>query len=245
MATRLGILTDIHGDWATMRRILARLEALSVDRILCLGDLVVHGPEPEAVVDWFLAHPEVISLLGNHDIGATIEAERLGEIQFFSRDSYANTLLARQALGPHHKAYLAAMPLDHREGPYTFTHAAMGNPFALLRTPEALAKAFAGLPSPVLIAGHTHRTRVHHWPKGKAQWCSDHPVETGQMVWDFNLQDRYVVNVGCTAQLMYDPHPPVCAVLEPERGRISFHELPDLRTERPLVKPHWGPSGPP
>lgn len=248
MGQRIGLFTDIHGDWDTLRRILAALEALGVDRLVCLGDLVVHGPEPAAVVDWFLAHPEVVCLLGNHDIGASIEEERLPELTFFSRDSYANTLLARQALGQEQVAYLGALPLEHREGPFTFTHAAPGNPFALLRRPEAIAQAFAQLPSPVMIAGHTHRTHVHHWPRGKAQWCSEAPLAEGRTRLDFVEGDRYVVNLGCTAQLRYDPHPPVCAVLEPEAACLTFHELPDLRPPANREKPDWlagAPSLPP
>ncbi|MDB5098807.1 MAG: hypothetical protein JWM80_3228 [Cyanobacteria bacterium RYN_339] len=226
---RIGILTDIHGDIDTMRRVLDRLEALRVDRVVCLGDLVVHGPDPNAVVDYFRNHPEIPVVQGNHDIGATIDDHALDSLHFFSTDSRANTLAARAALSAENKAYLATLPMAIQEDPVYFTHASPGNPFAILRHPERLAEAFDRLPCPIMIAGHTHRTRIHHWPQGKTVWCSDHPADTGTWVHELVQGDRYIINVGCTAQLKFDIYPPVCAVWEPENLRLEFSQLADLR----------------
>jgi predicted phosphodiesterase len=227
---RLGILTDIHGDYETMVRVVDRLERLGVDGLVCLGDLVVHGEHPNAVVDWFRERPEVQVVKGNHDIGATIADADLDKLHFFSRDSRANTEAARAALSDENKAYLAHLPLHVEAHDTLFTHATIGNPFALLRLPETIRETFRLMRRDVLIAGHTHRTRVHHWPKGKDVWCTDHPAERREWVYELEPGDRYVVNVGCTAQLKYDAFPPICAVYDPTNRRLEFHELPDLRT---------------
>lgn len=226
---RIGILTDIHGDYGTMRRVLDRLESLDVDRLVCLGDLVVHGDAPNEVVDFFRLRPEIPVIKGNHDIGATIDSGGLDGLHFFSPDSRANTLAARASLTDENKAFLAGLPLQLEEGPVCFTHAAIGNPFAILRQPERLAEAFHASPTPIVIAGHTHRTRVHHWPKDRPVWCTDHPAETRRFVHELVPGDRYFINVGCTAQLKFDLFPPICAVFEPNNLRLEFHELPDLR----------------
>jgi predicted phosphodiesterase len=228
---RIGILTDIHGDIDTMRRVLDLLATLSIDRIVCLGDLVVHGRAHNEVVDFFRTHPEIVVIKGNHDIGATVDEAELEKLHFFSPDSRANTLAAREALTTENKAYLAALPLELQDGPVCYTHATIGNPFAILRNPERLAEAFKQLPSPIMIAGHTHRTRVHHLPAGKKIWCSDNPAETGNRVFVLDPADRYIINVGCTAQLKFDAFPPICAVFEPGQLRLEFHELVDQRRE--------------
>lgn len=260
LAERIGILTDIHGDWTTMQRVLATLEHQRVDRLICLGDLVVHGPQHNEVVDYFRARPEIPVIKGNHDIGATIHDDRLDALRFFSASSRDNTLAARAALSPENKAYLSALPPQRVEGPVLYTHATIvpptdenrahlaglfelaphhphlqqpfiGNPFGLLRHAPAVKDAFDAFPAgtDIVIAGHTHRTRVHHWPAGKAVWCTDHPAETGTWTLELNPGDRYVINVGCTAQLKYDFFPPICAVFEPENLRMEFHQLEDLR----------------
>lgn len=235
---RIGILTDIHGDYETMVRVLDRLSALGVDRLVCLGDLVVHGPDPNAVVDWFRARPEIPVVRGNHDIGATVSDADLDRLRFFSPASRQNTEATRAVLTPENKAYLAGLPLEHAADEVLYTHATIGNPFALLRVQETIAETFRLMPHDVLFAGHMHRTRIHHQPAGKALWCSDHPVERGAWVHELVPGDRYIVNVGCTAQLKFDPHPPICAVWEPTNRRLEFHQLPDLREPGSISRRH-------
>lgn len=227
---RIGILTDIHGDYDTMLRVLACLEAQRVDRLICLGDLVVHGAAPNQVVDWFRKQKDVRAVKGNHDIGATIAQEKLEDLHFFSPDSRQNTQWTREALSEENRAYLDQLPLEEFEAGVCYTHAAKGNPFAVLRKPETIAGSFRSMNEPIMFTGHAHRTRIHHWPEGKNFWCTYQPTESRQWITEFAPGDRYIVHVGCTAQLKYDPYPPICAVFEPKNLRLEFHELPDLRT---------------
>jgi predicted phosphodiesterase len=262
VVVRIGILTDIHGDVATMRRVIDHLERQGVDRLICLGDLVVHGTHPNEVVDFFRVRPEIPVIKGNHDIGATICDTKLDGLKFFSTSSRDNTLACRATLTDENRAYLAELPPQRLEGSVLYTHATIvppsdenrarlshllevahdhphlshpfiGNPFGLLRHPDAVSEAFETMPAgtEIVIAGHTHRTRVHHWPAGKAVWCTDQPAEAG--TWETAIElvpgDRYIINVGCTAQLKYDFLPPICAVFEPENRVIRFHQLEDLR----------------
>jgi predicted phosphodiesterase len=226
---RIGILTDIHGDYESMARVIDHLERQRVDRLVCLGDLVVHGPHQNEVVDFFRSRPDIPVIKGNHDIGATIHAAELDALRFFSPASRENTEKARATLTPVNKAYLSGLPLDLHMHQASFTHGGMSDPFALLRKPETILATFERMPGSVLFAGHTHRTRVHHWPKDRPLWCTAHPAETGPLEWVLNPEDRYIINIGATAQLKYDFFPPICAIYEPEAHRVSFQELLDLR----------------
>lgn len=236
---RIGILTDIHGDYETLRRVLDHLEALGVDRMICLGDLVVHGEHHNAVVDFFRENAHVPVVKGNHDIGASIHPDALDSLRFFSPASRLHTEQARAALSPENVEFLHGLPLQFSEGEATFTHASIGDPFAILRRPEAIASTFERMPTPILFSGHTHRSRVHHWPAGRTMWCSDSPAETRNLTLELTPGDRYIVNVGCVSQLKYDIHPPICAVYEPLERRVTFHELPDLRPPHFAIQTRW------
>lgn len=48
--TRLGISSDIHDNLPALEMVLSALEAGGVDRIICLGDVAVFGPQPLACV---------------------------------------------------------------------------------------------------------------------------------------------------------------------------------------------------
>lgn len=63
---RLIVISDVHGSMDALRTIEDRIDIDTVDRIVCLGDIVGYGPEPNEVIsqlrDWGAE-----CVLGNHD----------------------------------------------------------------------------------------------------------------------------------------------------------------------------------
>ena len=61
------VVGDIHGH---VSRLLAQLDEMgfdqSVDRLICVGDLIDRGPESDKAIE-LLAHPWFFSVLGNHE----------------------------------------------------------------------------------------------------------------------------------------------------------------------------------
>ena len=45
------ILSDIHANWEALQAVLADAES-RYDRILCCGDVVGYGADPDAVTEW-------------------------------------------------------------------------------------------------------------------------------------------------------------------------------------------------
>ena len=63
----IGIISDIHADYATLEDVLDRFDRRhNVDQILCAGDLVGRGPHPDRVIDLIRAHSIPVAR-GNHD----------------------------------------------------------------------------------------------------------------------------------------------------------------------------------
>jgi putative phosphoesterase len=48
---RIGLIADIHGNLVALDAVLRALESESLDRIVCLGDVAVLGPQPSDVLD--------------------------------------------------------------------------------------------------------------------------------------------------------------------------------------------------
>jgi predicted phosphodiesterase len=63
---RIGLIADIHGNSVALETVLTELTRERVDRVVCLGDVAVLGPEPAAVMALLreLAFPVV---MGNTD----------------------------------------------------------------------------------------------------------------------------------------------------------------------------------
>jgi len=69
---RTAIISDIHGNLEALQSVLTDIDSKSVDRIVCLGDILGYGPNPAECVDLVAQRCEW-SLLGNHDYGALYE----------------------------------------------------------------------------------------------------------------------------------------------------------------------------
>jgi putative phosphoesterase len=64
---KVGIISDIHGDYQALLTTIERLDHHHhVDQILCAGDLIGRGPNPDAVVD-LVREREIPTVRGNHD----------------------------------------------------------------------------------------------------------------------------------------------------------------------------------
>ena len=61
----IAIISDIHSNLAALEAVVADIEARTIERVFCLGDIVGYGPNPHDCVD-LLRRREVV-IMGNHD----------------------------------------------------------------------------------------------------------------------------------------------------------------------------------
>ena len=71
---RFLILSDIHANWEALEAVLGSASG-HYDRIVCCGDLIGYGPDPNRVVDWVRQNVATV-IRGNHD-KVTLGAETL------------------------------------------------------------------------------------------------------------------------------------------------------------------------
>ena len=98
------ILSDIHGNLEALEAVLADARG-RYDRILCLGDLVGYGADPNAVVAWARDNVRVI-VRGNHDkvcVG-------LEPFETYNAAAQASAQWTRAELNPTHREYLERLP---------------------------------------------------------------------------------------------------------------------------------------
>jgi putative phosphoesterase len=63
---RIALLSDIHGNFVSLKAVWHDLERQGVDQVICLGDVATLGPQPREVVA-FLREKKVLCVMGNHD----------------------------------------------------------------------------------------------------------------------------------------------------------------------------------
>lgn len=166
---RVGLISDIHADLAALERALGILAAAGVDRIVCLGDVVEKGPQPDAVVER-LDQLCVVTVAGNHDRNAVRHAELDPRGAGMSADTIA---------------WLAALP-DQREylwaGKFVaLAHASIGagdvgvSPDAV---PKRMRRCLRASSFDVVALGHTHVPMCFRWSQ---QWlCNPGSISKGR-----------------------------------------------------------------
>lgn len=94
------IVSDIHGNYEALEAVLADAHG-RYDQILCLGDLVGYGADPNHVTEWTKSNA-VSVIRGNHDRACTGS----DLLEQFNPSARASAFWTRGALSPENASYL-------------------------------------------------------------------------------------------------------------------------------------------
>lgn len=99
---RVAFISDLHANLVALDAVLADIDALGVTDIVCLGDIIDLGPEPNALLDR-LDERGVRCIQGNHDpLDEHPSLANLREIEDWTRDQ----------IGPERLEALTSLPTE-------------------------------------------------------------------------------------------------------------------------------------
>ena len=157
------MLTDIHGDLASLTLALAEAERLSCDEIWVLGDLVGDG-DNAAVVDLVRREAAVV-VAGNHDLTATGLADPSWEPAHRAELMRGIRLsLDTAALG-----WLAGLPVSAERWGVSLAHVGYHQGLKRLTTPSSLTPSWLW-PQPHWSRWATATARSRFWLPAPGGW---------------------------------------------------------------------------
>lgn len=157
---RYAIISDIHSNLEALNAVLKHIKNRNIKKIICLGDIVGYGPNPQECLRIVMDSVDVC-LKGNHD-EAAIEGAFL-----FNRRAKASiewTQIEIKNSPDKEKLwnYLSQLPLLYTEDNYLFVHASPLDPTSdyilgseTTTKPEKYKNIFSAFKS-ILFIGHTH-----------------------------------------------------------------------------------------
>jgi putative phosphoesterase len=159
---RLGLIADIHADPRALEAALRHLEALGVDQVLCAGDLVGYGSQPDAVAS-ILRDRAIPCVRGNHDRWALERRQVIGprgwrpaKLRDETWELLASLPFSRRIELPGRSlAVFHGSPADDTE--YVSPYRAI---------PEALERFWSEGDCGVVVLGHTHLPMIDRGPRG-------------------------------------------------------------------------------
>lgn len=154
--TRLGLISDVHGNQEALQAVLRDVDRAGVKTLACLGDIVGYGPDPGECLELVAQRCDVM-VIGNHD-----EAVLLPEIQARFNDRAQVSIRATiERLRPSHLFTIGSLPEVETIDQVTLTHATFTRRrYEYLHSVEHAERALIALPTPIGAIGHTHRPAV-------------------------------------------------------------------------------------
>ncbi|MHB1048992.1 MAG: metallophosphoesterase family protein [Bacteroidota bacterium] len=151
---KTAIISDIHSNLDALTAVLERIASLQPDRILCLGDIVGYGAEPNECVE-LIRRRSIPAVLGNHDQAVANDFP----VDNFNDSARAAVLWNRERLTKDNAEFLRGLPLRIEEADVLFVHSSPDHPeeFHYLIYPSDTAESFRSFSQPICFVGHTHR----------------------------------------------------------------------------------------
>ncbi len=149
---RILVMSDIHANYTALEAVLR--DAGKVDETWCLGDLVGYGPDPNAVVEEVQDIPNLICLLGNHDVGVIGKMP----LETFNGDARRSLMHHEKVLTATNLEYMRSLPSTIKvRGEATLAHGSPRDPLWEYILNSLTARLnFDHFETPWCFVGHSH-----------------------------------------------------------------------------------------
>ena len=189
------LISDLHGNWEALQAVLSDARG-EYDRIVCCGDLVGYGPDPNRIIEWARATLYAV-IRGNHDRACC----GLDDLEWFNPVAQTASRWTISELTPANRVYLRGL----QQGPlvvddFVVAHGSPLDEDEYLTSSSDAANVFGYLESNLTFFGHTHLQGGFVWLEGHQQIIRK-PSATEQSVY-FRIEPdgAYLINPGSVGQ---------------------------------------------
>ncbi len=190
---RLAVISDIHGNWEALQRVLDDIDNCRVDAIISLGDNIGYGAEPERVLEEIRAR-NIPSVLGNHEL-AVNDSDFLS---WFNSLASKSVMMTRDMLSPASIDYIAQLEPYRISNNCLFVH---GFPpdscltYLFQVSEDEKKQALEQMQQRLCFIGHTHTLELLVYSE---QLLQSHPLPRG--ITRLEAPKKYLINIGSVGQ---------------------------------------------
>ncbi|HEY9165202.1 MAG TPA: metallophosphoesterase family protein [Candidatus Kryptonia bacterium] len=150
---RYAVISDIHSNLEALRTVLAEIESKKVDEIVCLGDVVGYGANPDEVAE-IVRSVSTITIMGNHD-DAVHSGETYAQINSFAKAAIKYT---RELLSDANSEWLKNLPFDHKLKDVFLVHSSPSEPreWKYIFSEADARIELSSFQEKICMIGHTH-----------------------------------------------------------------------------------------
>jgi diadenosine tetraphosphatase ApaH/serine/threonine PP2A family protein phosphatase len=226
------ILSDIHANWESLQAVLEHAQG-KYDRVLCCGDLIGYGADPNAVAEWVRTHVAGV-VRGNHDRASV----GLDDLEWFNPVARAAAVWTHRELTPGNVEYIRNLP----GGPLLFEDFQIVHGSPLDEDEYILSAADAGsvfgyLDSTLTFFGHTHLQGAFIWNHARVETIGKTPPSEERQTLELDADCAYLINPGSVGQPRDGDPRAAYVIYNAEERFVIFYRLPyDVETTQAKIR---------
>ena len=229
---RIAVISDIHGNLEALEAVLADIQTLNVDQIICLGDIVGYGPNPFETAELVSATVGG-AIRGNHELmvcGNAID-ETVTELAAAAARWTRNQLEPRGSISGRRRPsrrkrdvwrWLCDLPATLRLDDMMFAHGTPASAQAYIMSRADAQVVFQDEmdDARLLFVGHSHIPGIFHCGRSDRLKYAH-----GKLGRAFRVgRNRMIVNVGSVGQPR-DADTRACYALVDEHRKIRYRRV--------------------
>ncbi|CUS78100.1 Predicted phosphodiesterase [Candidatus Kryptonium thompsonii] len=181
---RIAIISDIHSNLEALTKAFEIIDTKNVDEIVCLGDIVGYGANPNECVELIKKRVKYV-VIGNHDYAVAVDPN---ELLYFSAHARESDLWTRDVLTKENLDFLKSLPFTISFKDLLFVHSSPAQPreWEYIFTEVQAKVQFPYFKEKICFIGHSHLPGVF--------------PETGSYNGKLDRNTRYIINVGSVGQ---------------------------------------------
>src|SRR5436305_6375059 len=219
---RILVLSDLHANATALD---AALHAADKrwDRMVCLGDVVGYGPDPNEVTTK-IRELGATTIRGNHDKAVT----DLMPIDDFNPVAKAAVDWTRSQISPDNMKWLAELPSGPLETDgVVLVHGAFQDEDEYVFTPAQALDGLLDSTAPVTFFGHTHNHGGFSYQDAQLEVLQIHPRPSESFAaLRVELPRRYLLNPGSIGQPRDGDPRAAFAIADLEHQVVEFWRVP-------------------
>lgn len=190
---KTAVISDVHGNLTALQQVLADISRSGIDAVLCLGDNIGYGPEPEQVVQ-LIRSRDIPCVLGNHELSVIKEKY----LDWFNPAAKKSLHITMDMLSGSTKQYFQELPAFLISQGCRFVHGFPPDSAVLYLfeiSDSMRERTFRQMAERICFVGHTHELAVASWDGRRAR-----ATELNEGITPLRPGHKYIINVGSVGQ---------------------------------------------
>lgn len=214
---KYAIIADIHANLEAWLAVKAELTKENPDKIICLGDIIGYGANPNECLNDAKTYCDYI-IAGNHDWAVC----GMFDINYFNLYAREAVKWTDGVVDEKHKDYLKRLPVTLDIDNFTCVHGSLYHPeeFNYILNLDAAAMTFANLKKDICFIGHSHSPAIIIYNEnGNIDYIDSEVIKISE-------GKKYIINAGSVGQPR-DGNPDACyCIYDTDERIIEIKRVP-------------------